>query len=515
MKVNKYIIASFMILLNYNISFAQTEKEVSLNDALNQMYNTHESIKENELNLQEKKLQRNAAWGLYAPRIDLHAGYIYMSEDATMDVDLTGLKSSLSSGFGSLAMGQINHIGNLISQIPIITPEQQQAILQGMSESTKKELEALNSKIPNSMEQKIQDRDFFSFGASMIWPIFTGGRIYAANMAAGARYDIAKSGNIDNRNSLGASLVERYFSVVLSNEMILVKREMVTSMEEHYEKAQKLEKAGMLAKVERLHAAMSLSNAQKSLDNSIRQGNLAQSALKSIMNSENETLKPTTPLFLLNMSSIDPVTYFQDLAVSKNTKLKQGKSGEKLAKAAVVNSAASLWPHINVFANAKIYDYNLTSMTPDALVGVQMSFNLFNGAKDYHNLKAAKSLEKSVKLKVERAEKDLKTLVEQLYMSMENARADFDNSKKTQEFAQEYLRAKRKAFNQGMATSLDVVDAELNLSSARMEALLAAYRFDIALVKLLEVSGIFDSFETYRGRAIAEPTLTHKTASNK
>ena len=506
MKIYRYIFIMLFLIINFNISYGQDQKEITITDALNQMYNTHESIKENELDLKEKKLRRNAAWGLYSPRIDLHAGYVYMSDDSTMDVDLGGLKSSLGSGISGFAQNGLVQFGGILEQVGI-TGAQKDAIMNNLSESTKSELNKINAAIPGTMEQKIQDRSFFTFGASLVWPVFTGGRIYAANMAASARYDMAKSGNIDNRNSLGVRLAERYFTLVLANEVIEVKKEVVASMEDHYEKSLKLEKAGMLAKVERLHAAMSLSNAQKSLDNSIRQGNLARSALKSIINAENDKIKPTTPLFLIDMDKLDPVTYFQDLAVTGNHKLKQGKSGEKLAKAAVVNSAASLWPHINFFANASIYEYNLTTMIPDALIGVQMNFNLFNGAKDYHNLKAAKSLEQSVKLRVQRAEKDIRTLVEQLYLSMENARADYDNNKKTQEFANEYLRAKRKAYNQGVATSLDVVDAELNLSAAKMEAITAAYKFDLALVNLLQVSGLFDNLETYRQAATIEPTL--------
>ena len=154
-----------------------------------------------------------------------------------------------------------------------------------------------------------------------------------------------------------------------------------------------------------------------------------------------------------------------------------------------------------------MYDSQLSSLSPDYLVGVQMSINLFDGLQNYHQLKSSKTLEESTKLMAARAEKDIRTLVEQQYITMENARADYNSSLKSLAFAEEYLRARQKAFNQGMATSLDVVDAELALSNSKMSAIQAAYKFDMALITMLATSGMFDNFESYRAKAFVEPGL--------
>lgn len=64
-------------------------------------------------------------------------------------------------------------------------------------------------------------------------------------------------------------------------------------------------------------------------------------------------------------------------------------------------------------------------------------------------------------------------------------------------FAQEYLRSKRIAFAEGMTSSSELVDAELNLAKARIERLEAAYRFDTALARLLEATGSSEEFVDY------------------
>ena len=52
-----------------------------------------------------------------------------------------------------------------------------------------------------------------------------------------------------------------------------------------------------------------------------------------------------------------------------------------------------------------------------------------------------------------------------------------------------------RAFEEGLATSLDVVDARLSLSRVELERLAAAYEFDVALADLLEASGQGARFE--------------------
>ena len=471
--MKKYkILILFVILFSYSPTYSA---DISFSQALESLYGTHESMAQAEADYKQKEYSKKAALGLYSPRISLNAAYAYFGNDLTMDVDLSPVTNSVNGLFG-----------NLGSLLPIPLP-------------------SLN--LPNSMEQVVEKDQFFTLNAAMIWPVFTGGKIYAANKAASANLDIAKYGKTIRHDELGISLAEKYFTLRFIQDIIALKQDVKDSMQEHYNKALKLEKAGMLAKVERLHAEMALSDAEKSLDTSLREAKLVESALKSMISSTDENINPSTPLFLIKAEDIESLTYFQDMASSSNAKLKQAQTATKLAHAGVVNSTSSFIPKINAFGMVNIYDYQLSSLSPDYMVGVQMSINLFDGLQNYHQLKSSKAVEESTKLMAVRAEKDIRTLVEQQYITMENARADYNSSLKSLAFAEEYLRARQKAFNQGMATSLDVVDAELALSNSKMSAIQAAYKFDMALITMLATSGMFDSFETYRSKAFVEPGL--------
>lgn len=464
-----------LILVFIFSAFCSYAADITFSQALESLYGTHEGMAQAEADYKQKEYAKKAAMGLYSPRISLNAAYTYFGKDLSMDVDLSPVTSSL----GGL-------LGGLGSMLPFPLP---------------------SVDLPSSMEQVVQKEQFFTFDAALIWPVFTGGKIYAANKAANANLDIAKYGKTARHDELGIAMAEKYFTLRFIKDIIALKQDVKNSMQEHYEKAVKLEKAGMLAKVERLHAEMALTEAEKSLDTSVREAKLVESALKSMISSDEESINPTTPLFIVKREDIEDLIYFQDMSSTSNAKLKQVQSAAKLAHAGVINSTSSFIPKINAFGMVNIYDYQLSSLMPDYMVGVQMTINLFDGLQNYHQYKASKVTEESTKLMAQRAEKDIKTLIEQQYITMENAREDYNASLKSLAFTEEYVRAREKAFNQGMATSLDVVDAELALSNAKMSAIQAAYKFDIAMIKMLSTAGIFDSFEAYRAKAFVEPGL--------
>ena len=72
------------------------------------------------------------------------------------------------------------------------------------------------------------------------------------------------------------------------------------------------------------------------------------------------------------------------------------------------------------------------------------------------------------------------------------------------------FRSKNAAFLEGMSSSSDLIDAELNLAGVRTERLQAAYNYDLLLAQLLEAAGISEEFAAYARRNDARPILFDK-----
>jgi len=174
--------------------------------------------------------------------------------------------------------------------------------------------------------------------------------------------------------------------------------------------------------------------------------------------------------------------------------------------AEAVRAEKAAWlPTVAAFGMRELHTDDLTIVSPTWAVGVAATFTLFDGMERGHRVAAARSRQARVGLLEARARRDITTLVEQKYRTMTKAREEFASLDRTRELAAEMLRVRQRAFEEGMATSLEVVDAQLALQGVQLQRLAAAYAFDVALAELLEAAGDADQFEAHRSHADLDP----------
>ena len=132
---------------------------------------------------------------------------------------------------------------------------------------------------------------------------------------------------------------------------------------------------------------------------------------------------------------------------------------------------------------------------PKWAAGIGASFTLFDGFERGHRTAAARIQRSRVDDLELRTRRDVATLVEKRYRDLTKAREQFGALDAALELGQENLRVRTRAFEEGLGTSLDVVDARLSLSRVELERLVAAYEFDVAVAELLEASGEAEKLE--------------------
>ena len=143
----------------------------------------------------------------------------------------------------------------------------------------------------------------------------------------------------------------------------------------------------------------------------------------------------------------------------------------------------------------ELHEGGLTILDPKWAVGAGVKWTLFDGFERSHKVAAAKLQQQRVEEIEQRARRDVATVVEKHYREMAKAREQFDALEASLELGRENLRVRTRAFEEGLGTSLDVVDARLSLSRVELERLVAAYDYDVALAGLLEQSGQSDRIE--------------------
>jgi outer membrane protein TolC len=361
--------------------------------------------------------------------------------------------------------------------------------------------DAITITIPQLGVIPVQDDQFWRVNVSFKWPLFTGGRILAANRAADAYLDESQEKRRRAESGLISKLARRYYGLRLAQQVIEVRQEVLVGMEQHLGDAQKMEEQGMIARSERLHAEVTRAEADREHKRALRNAALARTALKDILSSK-EDITPTSPLFLVR--DIGPMEAFREQGLSGNPALKQLAAQREVAHQGYAKELGTFAPEVFLFGVDEIYRKDLTLLEPRWAVGVGVTFNLFEGFAGQHRLAAARKQEMRLEHLQQAGRLSVGTLVESRYQEVMKALEQYEAIETSGKFAEEYLRIRKSAFTEGYATSLDVVDAEMALSKVKTERLAALYEFDVALAELLEASGHSERFEEYRTRSDVE-----------
>ncbi|EKF9177012.1 TolC family protein [Vibrio cholerae] len=364
-----------------------------------------------------------------------------------------------------------------------------------------------------SIQSTITERDIFTSSIRAIWPIFTGGRITAAQDAAAGKEDEAQSQLAMEIQARYEDLAKYYFSVVLAKEVLATRIAVEEGLTQHRDNALKLEQQGQIAHVERLQADASLDKAKVERKKAQKTLDIAQSALTQILGAT-ETVEPSGMLFI--NTSLPSMHAFIEQTLNTYPGLSLLDAKEKQASSLIKAEQGKYYPEVYLYGDYSLHeDDSLASqMKPDWLVGVGVNIPLIENTGRSEQVKAANSAVNQVRYLKAQAKQDLSVLVEKTYLEAEQALEEVTGLNSSLNLAQENLRLRQKAFSQGLSTSVDVVDAELYLASIRTQQSLASFNYLISLNKLLALSSEMSSFSTYHQSAVALSSL-HQSATAK
>ena len=460
----------------------EAKRTLSLDEAIAVALTENPAMKAAEFEEKAATQERRAAIGLRMPKISVMGAYAYMSKDIGFDFnEMKGPAKELA--------GQILGSG-------LIPPEMIPSI-NGL----------LNPLMNADWFLKVQDQSLGFVGGQVSVPIWLGGKINAANRAARINERTAEEQGNQTRNALISELVERYFGLALAMQVVEVRRQVVDGVRRHLEDAVALEKNGMIAQSERLYVEFKMAEAERELANAELQAQTIASALNSTLGQDN-AWQPVTSMFIVDR--VEEVAYYQDLAQDRNPLLNQVSLKRQLAEEGVRARRADFLPQVAAIGGGSFYNYQVAGLVPRWAVGVGVNIKIFDGLNREYKYSAAKQTARRVSELQNKAGKDISVLVEKLYNQMMNYRNQMTSIDASLAFAEEYLRMKNAAFLEGMSSSSDLIDAELNLAGVRTERLQAAYNYDLLLAQLLEAAGISDEFPAYARRNDAQPVLFDK-----
>jgi len=354
----------------------------------------------------------------------------------------------------------------------------------------------------------VQDETYGRADLRLTWPLFAGGKIDAARDAARAREADAEAQLRGLADGLATEVVRRYFGVRLAGRAREIRAQVLAALDGHVRNARRLEEEGFLSRAERLHAEVARTDAERELKAAEHDLALAREALANVLSlpgAEAGSLETTTPLFV--PAELPSLAGLKRTALDASPALARLAAASSLAGAGLSAEKARRYPEVALFGVRELYKPGLTLLDPAWAAGLNARWTLFDGFSREKGIAAARERGERVEELSKRARRDVETLVEKRYREARKALEQVEAFGAALELARENVRVRARGFEEGVATSLDVVDARLSLARVELGRLAAARDLDVALAELLEAAGVPESYEALRagGAGDVEP----------
>lgn len=459
MKNLKLIALATLMALPMSQSLAQ---DLSFATARALMHERADAIKMDQAIIEQTQFQVKEAKSLSGPKVMLNAQQVEGRKDIGMNLDISGISST---------------VGGIVGQIPNLPP-----------------LPSLPNSIKFSEELDISGP---RASVDMIWPIYTGGAISAKQEATQAAVRQAQAGLDLTREKLDTELVQKYFGVQLARSVEALREQMLTQQNRDLNRAKKFEKAGMIAKIERMSAQVNRDTAERELLNAQTDRRVAETELNKLLKSE-KIGALETPLFITR--DLQTLSYWQDLALGNNPVLRSIDAQQHQARMGVKAAKGSFHPQVYAFGHYNLIKHYLTLPEPDWVAGIGVKITLWDNRDRSARVGSAQALVNKAVAAQEEARSEVKKLVEIAYLRSEDALRQYDLTASSIELARENLRLREKSFKEGLSTVDDVNDARNKLIGAEVAQRLACYRFVVAFSYLHAASGLMNDYQTILNR---------------
>jgi outer membrane protein TolC len=309
-------------------------------------------------------------------------------------------------------------------------------------------------------------------------PVYSGGKLEAAVRRDEIGVKAADLTTKRAQENLKLSVITAYYDVLEAQKNQKVDQESVDNYQAHLTNVSQLYSAGSKARVDVLRSSVELSNARQTLIKAQNDYEIKVAILRNLLNLERDTALNLTDDFVYQpFPDTMPVCLDHALQQRKDLQvdvytLEQKKQALKIAKAGSLPTVGlSLGTGLdNQYSPQNDNSHSFT-------VGVNLSWNLFDSGVTRGQTDAAIAQRDAAKLTLDKAREDIDLAVRQDYYNMREAEKRFTSTSDAVNQAKEDYMIARERYRAGEGMMLDIIDAQLALSTAELNAISAQYDY--------------------------------------
>jgi outer membrane protein len=330
--------------------------------------------------------------------------------------------------------------------------------------------------------------------------ILFNGAVIVGVGAAKVYSDLAKELYESKRVETVAKVRKAYYTALLADKVAEMMRSSLKNAEDNFNNVLLMRKQGIVSEYDELRASVQVENLRPSVIQSENNFELAVDALRNAIGvdrDENYLMTDSLKIILVEESVIESA---EEMVLKSNPNLKAVERQIELNNAAVWAERSSYMPTIAAFGQYQYqaakneFKFSTNDLISSSMVGLTVSMNLFQGLQTRARVEQAqveqmKSEEQKVSL-----ERNLKTGLHSIIGNMKQARKRVEAQEKTVETAERGYKIVSVRYLANAATQLEVNDAEVALTQAKVNRIQAIYDYLVASADLDQLLGRLPSY---------------------
>ncbi len=350
--------------------------------------------------------------------------------------------------------------------------------------------DTLPETLPAAGGAYFQPRDQFNAALILTQPLYTGGRTFAALRIAQRMKDASTSSLSVAKQDVLLKVSEAYYGVLKAQKAVIISQQSLKRMERSRKVTERVAatrrtKANNSAL---LRVNMLVSQARISLIRAQDGIRVAKDKLSLLTKMPSDTVlaeprPPDQPT-----ASLDDLTV---LALKNRDDYIASNQNKSIAAEYVTVVKGAHYPQL--YAEAGLKYQNSAPDTPmDATTyygGLRLQIPIFEGGLMKAEVSEARSKVRQAELSTDFLRKSIGSDVLEAYTGLQTVSSVLETAKLQMEYARDNFAAVEGLYDEGLVSSLSLIDAEQGLSMAELELMHATYDQQLAILRLQKSTG--------------------------
>lgn len=342
----------------------------------------------------------------------------------------------------------------------------------------------------SSSEKKFVTSNAFSNAVTATLPVYTGGKLEGTINKAKINTEISDLTFENTKQQVKLDVTTDYFSILQCADLVRVSEESVNTLKGHLNNVQAQYAVGTVAKSDVLRSEVELANAEQTLTKAKNSYELAVSTFNNVIGLPLDTtvnIKDELKYEKYELSLVDSISYAlanRPDGIAAQKSIDMAKEGVNIAK-------SGQKPQVNLALSKNWADDKFAGTDNNGWsAGLTTTWNVFDSNVTHSEIKSSEaSLLKTVET-AKQTQDSIQLEVRKAFLNMTNAEKNIQTSKVAEDKAQEDLKIAQVRYSSGVGTNIDVMDAQVSLTTAQNNYIQALYDYNTGKASLDKAMGI-------------------------